>query len=57
MVLAILIGIVLFFSAQVKKMLGDSGIKITTRIMGLILAAIAIGMIASGLKVLLPGLA
>jgi small neutral amino acid transporter SnatA (MarC family) len=30
---------------------------VVTRVMGLILSAIAVGMLAEGLKVLLPGLA
>ena len=38
------------------KRLGVSGMGVVTRIMGLILAAIAMGMLAEGLKGLLPGL-
>ena len=37
--------------------LGKTGINIATRIMGLLLAAIAVGFLTQGLKVLLPGLA
>lgn len=39
------------------KVLGKIGVNIATRIMGLILAALAIGFITQGLKTLLPGLA
>ena len=42
---------------RVAQILGTTGINIATRIMGLILAAIAVGFITSGLKQLLPGLA
>jgi multiple antibiotic resistance protein len=36
----------------ISRMLGQTGINIATRIMGLILAAISIEFIASGYKVL-----
>ena len=42
---------------RVAQILGTTGINIATRIMGLILAAIAVGFITNGLKQLLPGLA
>lgn len=45
-----------YFSAPVSRLLGVSGINIVTRIMGIILTAIAIGMMASGFKALFPGL-
>ena len=44
-------------SPWIAKRLGKSGMNIITRIMGLILAAIAIEFISSGLKGLFPGLA
>jgi multiple antibiotic resistance protein len=43
------------FAAPIGRRLGVSGINIVTRIMGMVLSAIAIGMIASGLKQLFPG--
>ena len=55
--IAVLLWLCFFFSAPVSRMLGVSGIKIVTRIMGIVLASIAFGMITSGLKALLPGLA
>ncbi|HVO76446.1 MAG TPA: MarC family protein, partial [Candidatus Bathyarchaeia archaeon] len=39
-------------SARISKLLGQTGINIATRIMGLILAAISVEFIASGYKVL-----
>lgn len=44
-------------AARISALLGVSGVAIVTRIMGMILAAIAVKMIATGLKELLPGLA
>ena len=41
----------------IAKRLGASGMGVDTRVMGMVLAAIAIGMLAEGLKSLLPGLA
>jgi multiple antibiotic resistance protein len=36
--------------------MGTTGLNIATRLLGLLLAAIAIEMMADGLKALLPGL-
>jgi multiple antibiotic resistance protein len=48
----------LFSAAQpITNKLGKSGMGVVTRIMGMILAAIAMGMLTEGLKALLPGLA
>ena len=44
-------------SSWLAALLGVHGIAIVTRLMGMILAAIACDMIATGLKQLLPGLA
>ena len=44
-------------AARISSLVGVHGIAIVTRIMGMVLAAIAVTMIASGLKQLLPGLA
>lgn len=44
-------------AAKLATFAGVHGIAIVTRLMGMVLAAIACGMIASGLKQLLPGLA
>ncbi|MDO4434737.1 MAG: MarC family protein, partial [Alysiella sp.] len=44
-------------AAKVSRLLGDTGMKITNRVMGLLLAAIAVEIIVSGLKALFPILA
>jgi len=54
--LAIIIMIVLLFAAPLRKFLGNSGISIMVRIMGLILIAMAMQMLTRGLISLLPGL-
>ena len=55
--LSALTGLMFSFAAPLAKWLGNSGMGVITRIMGMILAAIAMGMLAEGLKGLLPGLA
>jgi multiple antibiotic resistance protein len=55
--LAALCGFLFSFATPVAKRLGASGMGVVTRVMGIILAAIAIGMLADGLKGMLPGLA
>jgi len=54
---AVIVGVCFVFSGPMARVLGHTGINILTRFMGLILTAIAIGMLASGLTKLLPGLA
>lgn len=56
-ILAAIIGVVLYFSPYIAKTLGNSGMRIMTSIMGLVITAIAFQMLASGLLKLLPGLA
>ena len=56
-VLSALTGLLFSFATPIAKRLGASGVGVITRVMGLILAAIAMGMLADGLKALLPGLA
>ncbi|MEM9752909.1 MAG: MarC family protein [Planctomycetota bacterium] len=55
-VLAIL-GTVLFFASLIGKVLSETMRSITTRLMGMILLAIAVEMVVAGLRVELPGLA
>ncbi|EIJ36933.1 multiple antibiotic resistance (MarC)-related protein [Thiothrix nivea DSM 5205] len=55
-VLALLVWIVLYLAEYLATWLGATGLNIANRIMGLLLAAIAVGFITEGLKVLLPGL-
>lgn len=49
--------LVLFFSSTIGKVLSETARVITTRLMGMILLAIAVEMIVAGLTALLPGLA
>ncbi len=53
---ALCMGILLYFASNLEKIFGQSGINIFNRIGGLILAAIAIQEIANGCLVLFPGL-
>ena len=55
--LSVLCGLLFGFAAPIAKRLGESGMGVITRIMGMILAAIAMGMLVEGLKGMLPGLA
>ena len=52
-----LVWIALLAGERVMKLLGRTGLNIASRIMGLLLAAISVGFVTQGLKVLLPGLA
>ena len=44
-------------SGLITRLLGKAGLNLVTKFMGLILLAIAVGMMASGVKGLLPGMA
>lgn len=48
--------VTLFFSAAIGRVLSETMRTITTRLMGMILLAISVGMIIAGLRALLPGL-
>jgi multiple antibiotic resistance protein len=50
------VGVVLYFAATIGRWMSQTLRVVTTRLMGMILAAIAAGMLAAGLKALLPGL-
>jgi len=56
-VLSLMLWIVLRLAPLISKHISATGINISTRIMGLILAAIAVEFIANGLKGLFPSLA
>ncbi len=49
--------IALFLADPIRKLLGTTGINVVTRLEGLILTAVAVEFITSGLSQLLPGLA
>ena len=55
--MAVFCGLLFSFALPISKRLGESGMGVVTRVMGMILAAIAMGMLAEGLKGMLPGLA
>lgn len=50
-------GLLFSYAGPISKRLGEAGMGVVTRVMGMILAAIAMGMLADGLKGMLPGLA
>ena len=52
-----LCGLLFRFAQPIAEWLGETGVGVVTRLMGMILAAIAMGMLAEGLTALLPGLA
>lgn len=54
--LAIGMGLVLYFAGIVANFVGPAVIKVVTRIMGMIIMAIAVGMLADGLIGLIPSL-
>lgn len=56
-VVCVLLAVTLMSTSVVSKYLSQTGVNISTRIMGLILAALAIEFIANGLKGLFPTLA
>lgn len=55
--LAAVCGLLFSFAGPVARKLGASGMGVVTRVMGMVLASIAMGMLAEGFKALLPGLA
>jgi multiple antibiotic resistance protein len=56
LVLAIGMGLILYFGGAIARLVGESVIKVITRIMGMIIMAIAVGMLANGLIGLIPAL-
>ncbi len=56
-VLCVLTGLLFAYSKPIANGLGESGMAVVTRIMGMILVAIAMGMLAEGLTSLIPVLA
>jgi multiple antibiotic resistance protein len=55
--LAAACGLLFHFAAPIANRLGEAGMGVVTRVMGMVLAAIAMGMLAQGLRGMLPGLA
>jgi len=52
--LTLVVGMILYYAALIAKLVGSSVIKVVTRIMGMIIMAIAVGMLAEGLMGLFP---
>jgi multiple antibiotic resistance protein len=48
--------LILYFGPTIAKLVGESVIKVISRIMGMLIMAIAVGMLANGLIGLLPAL-
>ena len=55
--LAAFTGLLFAYSKPIANWFGESDMGVVTRIMGMVLAAIAMGMLASGLKGMIPALA
>jgi multiple antibiotic resistance protein len=56
LMLAIGMAVLLYFAHPVARIVGESIIKVVTRIMGMIIMALAVGMMAEGLVGLFPAL-
>lgn len=52
--LSLSMGLLLYFAAPIANFVGTSVVKVVTRIMGMVIMAIAVGMLADGLTGLLP---
>ncbi len=52
--ISVFTGVLFYFSQPVSKLLGKSTMGVITRIMGLVLSSIAMGLLADGLKALFP---
>ncbi|MBX3709261.1 MAG: NAAT family transporter [Gammaproteobacteria bacterium] len=55
-ILALSMFVLLYYGAIIGKLVGESVMKVITRIMGMIIMAIAVGMLANGLIGLIPAL-
>jgi multiple antibiotic resistance protein len=54
---AVLIAVTLFCAVPIKRFIGKTGVNVVTRVMALVVAAIGINFIFTGLRSELPGLA
>lgn len=54
--LALGMGLLLFFASNIASFVGESVMKVITRIMGMLIMAIAVGMLADGIIGLIPAL-
>ncbi len=56
LVASVVIGVVFSFAKRMATAIGDNGMAVVTRVMGMVLASIAMGMLAAGIRGLLPEL-
>lgn len=56
LLLALGMGIILYFGSTIARFIGESVMKVITRIMGMLIMAIAVGMFTTGLVGLIPAL-
>ncbi|OGT37502.1 MAG: hypothetical protein A3F11_02475 [Gammaproteobacteria bacterium RIFCSPHIGHO2_12_FULL_37_14] len=56
LILAVGMGFILYHGVSIAKLIGESVIKVITRIMGMLIMAIAAGMFTNGLQGLIPSL-
>jgi multiple antibiotic resistance protein len=54
--LSVGMGLILYYSGAIVRLVGESVMKVITRIMGMIIMAIAVGMLKDGLIGLIPAL-
>ena len=57
LLMCVMLWLVLYLAPAIARRIGQTGLNIATRILGLLLAAIAIQTMAQGLTALFPGLA
>ncbi len=55
-VVGLICGAVFSAADPLSRLLGHAGMGVVTRVMGMVLGAIGVGMLATGLKALFPGL-
>jgi len=52
----VLTGLLFAYSKKIANLLGESGMAVVTRVMGMVLVAIAMGMLVDGFKSMIPAL-
>lgn len=57
LIISLICYVTLMAAARISKFLGDTGLTILNRVMGMLLAAVSVEIIVSGLKALFPDLA
>ena len=57
LLLSAIVWVCLYYATPMARLIGETGIGVVTRLMGLFITAVAFQMMANGLTALLPGLA